>query len=219
MYWKIEKDVLKVKMEEGEKIRVAPGLYLMYKSHDSIEPSTVSRGCFLKRVLESLKRGMSESSSVLADTIEAETESELWISANLPGEIVDAEVTPSRPLLFNPEAFLACTQGVSIDTAVFLKEFFVNKRPVCLRAQGKGIIWLSALGSAKELNLEDGEVAIVSSRHLLLMPENINFSVIPPKESIFIKGEVAIKLIGPGKVFIQTKTLESIVKEIKAVKL
>ena len=197
-----------VKLATGEQFQAEAGA--MVSMSDSIKITTGTRGGILK----GLKRSVLGGESFFINTFEAESAGEVTIAPPLPGDIVGLEVG-EQPLLIQSGSFLAATPEVDIDTKWGGgKTFFSREGLFLLRCTGRGTVFIASYGAIRLVELGAGERYTVDSGHMVAFDESVRYDVGRSggwKTTLFSGEGLVVKLEGPGRFYMQTRSPESFV--------
>ena len=197
-----------VKLATGEQFQAEAGA--MVSMSDSIKITTGTRGGILK----GLKRSVLGGESFFINTFEAESAGEVTIAPPLPGDIVGLEVG-EQPLLIQSGSFLAATPDVDIDTKWGgSKTFFSREGLFLLRCTGRGTVFIASYGAIRLVELGAGERYTVDSGHMVAFDESVRYDVGRSggwKTTLFSGEGLVVKLEGPGRFYMQTRSPESFV--------
>ena len=197
-----------MKLATGEQFQAEAGA--MVSMSDSIKITTGTRGGILK----GLKRSVLGGESFFINTFEAESAGEVTIAPPLPGDIVGLEVG-EQPLLIQSGSFLAATPEVDIDTKWGGgKTFFSREGLFLLRCTGRGTVFIASYGAIRLVELGAGERYTVDSGHMVAFDESVRYDVGRSggwKTTLFSGEGLVVKLEGPGRFYMQTRSPESFV--------
>lgn len=197
-----------VKLATGEQIQAEAGA--MVSMSDSIKMTTGVRG----GILSGLKRSVLGGESFFINTFEAESAGEVTIAPSLPGDIVALEVG-EQPLLIQSGSFLAATPDVDLDTKWGGgKTFFSREGLFLLRCTGRGTVFVSSYGAIRLVDLGAGERYTVDTGHMVAFDESVRYDVGRSggwKTTLFSGEGLVVKLEGPGRFYMQTRSPESFV--------
>ena len=195
-----------VTLASGESFQAEAGA--MVSMSDSIKMTTGARG----GVMQSLKRSVLGGESFFINTFQAELTGEVTIAPALPGDIIALEVG-DQPLLIQSGSFLAATPDVDVDTTWGGgKTFFSREGLFLLRCTGQGTVFVSSYGAIRQLDLGDGERHTVDTGHMVAFDESVQYSVGKSggwKSTLFSGEGLVVKLTGPGRFYMQTRSAES----------
>ena len=144
-------------------------------------------------------------------------------TSSFPGNILAIEITPSKPIIIQKRAFLACTPDVrmevffqkKIGTALFGGEGFIMQK-----LSGSGIAFLEIDGTTMEYNLAPGQQLVIDTGYLAMMDATVQMDVQTVKgfKNVMLGGESLFNTVvtGPGKVILQTMPMSNFVSTISA---
>ena len=94
------------------------------------------------------------------------------------------------------------------------KTFFSREGLFMLRCTGSGDILVSSFGAIRAVDLAPGQTYIVDTGHVVGWDDGVGYEVqkLGNWKSTFLGGEgLVVKVTGPGRVYIQTRSPESFV--------
>jgi uncharacterized protein (TIGR00266 family) len=196
-----------IKVSPGESIQAETGA--MVSMSDTISIQTGTRG----GVFKGLKRAMLGGESLFINTFKAETSSgEVTIAPSLPGDIIALPMT-GQTLFIQSGSFLAATEDVDLDTKWGgSKTFFSREGLFLLKCTGHGTVFVSSYGAIHTIDLDAGQNYTVDTGHMVAFDESVEYSVgkVGGWKSTILSGEgLVVKLTGPGRFYMQTRSPES----------
>jgi len=164
-------------------------------------------------IMKSLGR-MFTGESIFMNTFKSEVDgSKVAFATTVPGEIkaIDLSEIPNG-IMIQKGAFLCAEPNVELSVA-FSKKFsaglFAGEGFILQKAQGKGMLFLEIDGDPIEKELATGEVLKVDTGNVVAFENTVSYEVetIKGLGNIFLGGEglFLTKLVGPGKVIIQSQ--------------
>lgn len=157
----------------------------------------------------------------MATYIAMQDEKEIVFSSTFPGKIVDLTIGNGREIIAQKDAFLCAEQGVDLSvefTRRFSAGLFGGEGFILQRISGHGTVFLEVAGSVVERELASGEVIKVDTGNLVAFERGVNYEIEVVKgfKNIFFGGEglFLTKLTGPGKVWLQTITMQNFASRI-----
>lgn len=137
------------------------------------------------------------------------------------GSIEGFQITPDKSLICQKSSFLVAESSVK-SSVTFTKKFtaglFGGEGFVLQKLTGNGKVFIETVGSIIEKNLGYGEELSVDNGHIVAFEESCSYEVKMVKglRNILYSGEglTLIKLTGPGRVYLQTMTLEDIANSL-----
>ncbi len=198
---------VEVTMNKGEAMYTQKGG--MTWQTEGIKMSTNARG----GVMKSLGR-MFAGESIFMNTYTSEKDgAQIAFATTVPGDIkaINLSEIPNG-MTMQKGAFLCAEPGVELSIA-FSKRFsaglFGGEGFILQKAQGKGMIFLEIDGDPIEKELSAGEVLKVDTGNVVAFENTVSYEVetIKGLGNIFLGGEglFLTKLVGPGKVIIQSQ--------------
>ena len=193
-----------LKLTGGEQVRVEGGA--MVSMTDGISIETQATGGILK----SLARSVLGGESFFQNTFTApKNGGVVTVAPPLPGDLFSLNLQ-NESLMIQSGSYVASEAGVEIDTKWSgAKTFFASEGLIMLHGSGSGELLLSSYGAIDEKNLAVGEKLTVDTGHLVAFTEGIPFEVakVGGLKSTFFSGEgLVVKLTGPGRVLMQTRS-------------
>lgn len=201
---------LRVELEPGEELISEPGAYLMNGGELQVDTSTFG-------ILEGLKRAFLGGESFFLNRYRAVEKSELWLVPNYPGDIKYVRLTPGMDLYVQDQAFLAMHGNIKMDVAWRgVRGLIAQGELFWLKFQGNGGVWISSYGAIVERELGLNERLKIDNSHLVAMSDlKWKIRKLGGLKTFFLGGEgFIVEVEGPGKVYIQTRSLPMLVKAI-----
>lgn len=196
-----------VTLDPGESIQAEAGAMVSMSS--TIQMETSARG----GVLSGLRRSVLGGESFFINTFRAEATGEVTLAPALPGDIAALELMGGSTLLVQSGSFLAATEGVEVDTKWGGgKSFFSSEGLFLLRCTGQGTIWLSSYGAIHPIDLGVGEPYTVDTGHMVAFDDSVQYDVGRSggwKSTLFSGEGLVVKLTGPGRFYMQTRSEDS----------
>lgn len=202
--------VVEVTLNLNEKVYTQSGS-MSYQS-DGVEMTTNARG----GVAKSLGRMFAGETMFMVNYKAQKDGAMVAFSATAPGNIVPVNLTDMpQGFIIQKGAFL-CAED-SVDTKVkFTKRFgaglFGGEGFILQEAKGKGYMFLEVDGDSVEKELAPGEVLKVDSGNVVAFEQSVSYEIETVKGlgNIFLGGEglFLTKLIGPGKVILQSQNFK-----------
>lgn len=142
---------------------------------------------------------------------------EVAVSPAMPGEVVHRKMD-GRPMLFEPGAFLACTEGVTLTTRFGgLRGLLSGEGLFFLECSGEGDLWFNAYGAIIEKELTGGEL-IIDTGHVVGWEKRLEWKVtgFGGLFSTLFSGEgLVMRFSGRGRVLVQTRSTGGLVGWIR----
>ena len=195
--------LLKVELEPGETVTAEPGAMVYMKG--DIEIKTSSGG-----ILKGIMRSMLGGESFWLNTYRARSPAEIWFAPSLPGDI-EALNIDGKGLIIQDTSYLAHHGDISIGTAWRgFRGLLAEGELFWLKAEGRGLVWVTSYGGLEKLELKPGERVIVDNFHFVAMDDGMKWKVrkFGGLKSFLFGGEgLVIEVEGPGRLVLQTRSL------------
>ncbi|NLW43033.1 MAG: TIGR00266 family protein [Tissierellia bacterium] len=149
----------------------------------------------------------------------AQEPAEIAFASSFPGKILAVELGEGRSIIAQRKSFMCGTYGVQMSAHVQKKlgaglaggEGFIMQK-----ITGPGIIFLEIDGYCVEYDLQPGERMVLDTGVLAAMEETVNMEVemVKGMKNVLLGGEGLFDtyVTGPGKVYLQTMTIENLAK-------
>lgn len=142
----------------------------------------------------------------------ATSDGELLITPKDMGNIMKIEMDGGRQYRISNGRFLACTEGINIETKSKTKSkgiFGSGEGLFAARVVGEGTLFLNLYGVLHKISLDLDEEYIVDSDHLVIWDNDMEFTRKMPKKelsnSLFSGEYTSVKFTGPGEIWMQTR--------------
>jgi uncharacterized protein (TIGR00266 family) len=199
-----------IEMDNGESVRTEAGA--MVSMTPSLEVQTSASGA--GGLLKGLKRAALGGESFFMNTYTANSPGSLALAPVLPGDIV-ARALGAETVYLTSGCFIASSASVDVDTKWGgAKTFFSKEGLFLLKVTGPGELYASSYGAIVEVPLDDGQVHIVDSGHVVGFTDGVGYQVrkFAGWKSTLLGGEgLVVELTGPGTAWIQTRSSTALV--------
>jgi uncharacterized protein (TIGR00266 family) len=141
-------------------------------------------------------------------------------STTIPGQILPISVTPAQDYIVHRHGFLAATNGVALSSAFQQSlggALFGGEGFILQRVGGTCDAWIQLQGEVVTYDLAPGQNLFVHPAHIGMFTEGTQFSITTIKglKNKFFGGEFfLVKLTGPGKVWLQSLTLQGLAQDL-----
>ena len=175
---------------------------------EGISMSTNARG----GVMKSLGR-MFTGESIFMNTYTSNVDgAKIAFATTVPGDVIPINLNEHNGFTIQKNSFLCAEPNVDISIA-FTKRFsaglFGGEGFILQKAQGSGMLFLEVDGDPIERVLAPGEVLKVDTGNVVGFENTVSYEIETVKGlgNIFLGGEglFLTKLVGPGKVIVQTQ--------------
>ncbi len=196
--------VAKISLQTGETVTAESGAMIAMSGDMKITTTThkKSKG----GLLEAAKRLLGGESFFLNHFEPAPRGGELWLGANLPGDMMEYNLD-DESLIVQGGSFVAGEPSVEVDVGwQGFKSFLSGESVFWLNLKGKGKVVLNSFGAIYPVEV-DGEY-IVDSGHIVAFNETLDFTITKAGKSwinSFLSGEgLVCKFHGKGTVWCQS---------------
>ena len=211
--------VARLKLKPGQEVYAEAGK-MLYKT-PSVQWETKMQGDSIgQKLWGALKRKMMGESLFMTHFI-ATSPGEVGFAGDYPGRIQAFELPAGRSWLVQRDSFLAAQHTVQLNIA-FVKKLgagvFGGEGFILEKLTGPGVVFIHAGGDQIEFDLAAGELLQVDTGCIVGFEETVNYDIQfvgGIKKAIFGgEGLFLANLTGPGKVIIQSMTLEKLRREL-----
>lgn len=197
-----------IDLEPGESVTAESGA--MQSMSAELDMKAVSNGGFFSALGKKWFGG--ESFFVNCFTNGGSAPMRVTISQDLPGEIVEMDLTEDREICLQKGAYLAHTGDVKLKAAwAGFISWFSGEGLIKLKAKGNGKILFGAYGGILERRVE-GDLK-VDDGHLVAYEPSLKLKVALAGGllSSFLGGEGFVtRVTGSGKVYVQTRSIKGL---------
>ncbi len=142
-------------------------------------------------------------------------------ASSFPGKILPLEIRPGSEIIVQKSGFLACEESVELSIA-YKKKFgasmFGGEGFIMQKLSGNGTAFVEIDGDVCEYNLAPGETMYLDTGYLAMMDGTVTMDIemVKGAKNIFLGGEGLFntKVIGPGRVWIQTMPIATLAQSI-----
>lgn len=204
-----------IKLDQGESVYTQSGG--MAWMEQGITMDTNVKGGLMKGI----GRMFAGESLFMATYTAIRPGAEIVFASTFPGKIVDLDLQRGREIIAQKDAFLCGSQGVELSVE-FTRKFSAGlcggEGFILQRLSGQGKVFLEVAGSVVERELAVGEVIKVDTGNVAAFERSVRYEIETVKgfKNIFFGGEglFLTKLTGPGKVWLQTITMQNFASRI-----
>jgi uncharacterized protein (TIGR00266 family) len=196
--------IASIGLDAGEGVRAEAGAMVAMTSN--METETKVQG----GMLGGLKRMALGGESFFINTYTAQGgPGEVTVGPSLPGDVVHLPLS-GHTVYVQSGSYLACGTGIEVDTKWGgAKTFFSSEGLFLLKCTGTGDLVLSSYGAVKTIDLAQGQTHIMDTGHMVAFSEGTSYEVqkVGGWKSTLLSGEgLVVKLTGPGRVWMQTRS-------------
>jgi uncharacterized protein (TIGR00266 family) len=199
-----------IHLDAGESVRAEAGAMMAMTA--SIEIATSTQGGIMKGLKRSVLGGESFFLNTFTST---ESDSRLVVAPALPGDVIVWPLSGNTVYL-QSGSFLASPATIDIDSKWGgSKTFFSKEGLFMLKCVGTGDLVVSSYGAIQAVDLQPGQSYIVDTGHMVGWEESVTYEVKKAgswKSTVFGGEGLVVRLTGPGRVYIQTRSPSNFVE-------
>ena len=211
--------VARVRMKAGQELFAEAGK-MLYKT-PSIQWETRMQGESLgQKIWGAVKRKLM-GESLFMTYFRAMSDGEVGFAGNYPGRIQSFELAPAQSVLVQRDSFLFAQTTVQLNIALVKRlgaGFLGGEGFILERLTGPGTVFIHGGGDFIEFNLRPGEMLQVDTGCIVAFDEGVQYDIQfvgGIKTAIFGgEGLFLATLTGPGRVIVQSMTLEKLRREL-----
>ncbi len=167
-----------------------------------VRAETASRG----GVLQGLKRKLLAGESFFQNTWTAEGEvGSITLAPGACGDIQHAEV--DGEILLEKSAFLAASEGVSVDSSFNGFKGFFNEGFFVLRCSGQGSLFFNSYGAMECVELDDEEY-LVDNGYAVAWDSTLEYKITRSQKvrSFLFSDQLLLRFSGRGRLWVQSRS-------------
>lgn len=208
--------VVEMKLNKGETVYTQSG-GMAYQS-DGITMNTNTRGGIMKGI----GRMFAGESMFMANYTADRDGAVIAFAATVPGNIVNVDLSKNPDGIILQKGAFLCAENNVETSAVFTKKFsaglFGGEGFILQKATGNGMLFLEVDGDVIQKELAPGEVLKVDTGNVVAFEPKVSYEIETVKGlgNIFLGGEglFLTKLVGPGKVILQSQNFNEFIGKI-----
>jgi uncharacterized protein (TIGR00266 family) len=211
--------VARVRLKPGQEVYAEAGR-MVYKTASVQWETRMSGNTLGEKLLGALKRTVSGESLFLT-YFRTDAGGEVGFAGTYPGRIQVFDLKPGQSVFAQRDAFLFAQPRVQLSIALVKKlgaGFFGGEGFILEKLTGPGCVFLHAGGDFVEFDLKGGEVIQVDTGCLVAFDETVDYDIQLAggiKTAMFGgEGLFLATLTGPGRVVIQSMTLDKMRREL-----
>ena len=214
--------VARIKLKPGQEIYAEAGKKV-YK-FPAVEWETRMTGESIgDKIWGAVKRKLMGESLFLT-YFHASSPSEVGFAGNYPGRLQAFDLQPGQSVLVQRDSFICAQSTATLNIALVKKlgaGFFGGEGFILEKLTGPGVVFIHAGGDFIEFQLNEGEVIQVDTGCIVAFDETVDYDIQAVggiKTALFGgEGLFLATLRGPGRVVIQSMTLEKMRRELSPV--
>src|SRR5690348_6103093 len=211
--------IARVRLKSGQEVYAEAGK-MVYKTANVQWDTRMSGATLGDKLLGALRRTLTGESLFLT-YFRANGEGEVGFAGSYPGRIQVFDLAPGRSILAQRDAFLFAQPSVQFNIALVKRlgaGFFGGEGFILEKFTGPGMVFIHAGGDFVEFDLEAGQVIQVDTGCIVAFDETVDYDIqlVGGIKTALFGGEglFLATLTGPGKVVIQSMTLNKMRREL-----
>ncbi len=211
--------VVRIRLKPDQEIYAEAGK-MVYKTANVTWESRMSGATLGEKVWGALKRKFMGESLFLT-YFRTVAQGEVGFAGNYPGRIQALELAPGESILVQRDAFLCAQATVSLDIALVKRigaGLLGGEGFILEKLTGPGTVFIHAGGDSVEFQLTPGQMLQVDTGCIVGFDPTVDYDIQMAggiKTAIFGgEGLFLATLKGPGRVILQTTTLEKLRREL-----
>ena len=211
--------VARIRLKAGQEVYAEAGK-MVYKTANVDWETKMSGNSIGEKILGALRRTVTGESLFLT-YVRARTDGEVGFAGSYPGRIQPFDLAPGQSILVQRDGFLCAQPTVQLTVALVKKlgaGLFGGEGFILEKLTGPGIVFIHGGGDFVEFSLKPGETLQVDTGCVVAFDESVNYDIQMVggiKTAIFGgEGLFLATLTGPGRVIVQSLTLEKLRREL-----
>src|SRR5438477_4471787 len=211
--------VARIRLKPGQEIYAEAGK-MVYKTANVHWETRLSGGSIGDKILGALRRTVM-GESVFLTYFRSDGPAEVGFAGNYPGKITIFDLEAGRSVLAQRDAFVLAETSVQLNVALVKKlgaGFFGGEGFILEKLTGPGKVFIHGGGDFVEFSLNMGETLQVNTGCIVAFDESVGYDIQMVggiKTAIFGgEGLFLATLTGPGRVIVQSMTLEKLRREL-----
>jgi len=211
--------IIRIRLKPGQEVYAEAGR-MIYKQPQVIWETRMSGESVGEKVWGAIKRKMMGQSLFLT-YFHSATPGEIGFAGTYPGKIQSFDLHPGQSVMVQRDSFLVAQATTELNIA-FVKRlgagFFGGEGFILEKLTGPGSVFIHAGGDFVEFTLAAGEVIQIDSGCIVAFDESVTYDIqlVGGIKTAMFGGEglFLATLTGPGRVIIQSMTLEKMRREM-----
>jgi uncharacterized protein (TIGR00266 family) len=211
--------VVRVRLKPGEELFAEAGK-MVYKTANVDWESRMSGASLSEKIWGALQRKLM-GESLFWTHFQTQVGGEVGFAGSYPGRIQAFDLAAGQSVLAQRDAFVCAQQSVQVSIALVKRigvGLFAGEGFILEKITGPGTAFIHAGGDFVEFNLQAGEVLQVDTGCIVAFDESVSYDIqlAGGIKTAFFGGEgfFLATLTGPGRVIIQSMTLEKLRREL-----
>ncbi len=212
--------IARVHLKPGQEIYAEAGK-MIYKSANVDWQTRMTGQSIGQKILGALKRKLMGETLFFTYFQCAGSPGELGFAGHYPGKIQVFDLAAGQTIMVQRDGFLFAQSSVTLDIAMVRRlgaGLLGGEGFILQKLTGPGVVFVHAGGDHVDFNLQPGEVLQVQTGHLVAFEPSVNYDVqmVGSIRTAIFGGEglFLTTLTGPGRVILQSMTLERLRHEL-----
>lgn len=212
--------IVRLRLKPGQEMYAEAGK-MVYKTPTVNWETRMSGQTIGEKLIGALKRKLSGESLFLTYFRATGTNAEVGFAGDYPGRLIAWDLQPGRAILVQRDSFICAQPSVSLSIALVKKigaGLFGGEGFILQKLSGPGTAFIHGGGDFVEFDLKPGEVLQVDTGCIVAFDDSVEYDIQfvgGIKTAIFGgEGLFLATLRGPGRVVIQSLTLEKLRREL-----
>jgi uncharacterized protein (TIGR00266 family) len=211
--------IIRIRLKPGQELYAEAGR-MIYKQPQVVWETRMSGDTLSEKVWGAIKRKMMGESLFLT-YFHSSTPGEIGFAGTYPGKIQSFNLRAGQSMFVQRDSFLVAEATTQLNIA-FVKRlgvgFFGGEGFILEKLTGPGNVFIHAGGDFVEFTLAPGEIIQIDSGCIVAFEEGVNYDIqlVGGIKTAMFGGEglFLATLTGPGRVVIQSMTLEKMRREL-----
>jgi uncharacterized protein (TIGR00266 family) len=215
--------VVRIRLKPGQEVYAEAGK-MVYKFPAVEWESRMTGETIGDKIWGAVKRKLMGESLFLTH-FRAASQSEVGFAGNYPGRLQAFDLKAGQSILVQRDGFICAESTAQLNIALVKKlgaGFFGGEGFILEKLTGPGVVFIHAGGDFIEFNLNVGEVIQVDTGCIVAFDESVDYDIQAVggiKTALFGgEGLFLATLRGPGRVIVQSMTLEKMRRELSPVR-
>ncbi len=211
--------VARIMLKPGQEIYAEAGK-MVYKTANVHWETRMSGGTIGDKILGALRRTVM-GESVFLTYFRSDGPGEVGFAGHYPGKLTVFDLEPGRSVLAQRDAFVLAESAVQLNVALVKRlgaGFFGGEGFILEKLTGPGKVFIHGGGDFVEFNLNIGEMLQVNTGCIVAFDDSVTYDIQMVggiKTALFGgEGVFLATLTGPGRVVVQSLTLERLRQEL-----
>ena len=212
--------IARVHMEPGQEIYAEAGK-MIYKTASVDWTTRMTGQSFGDKILGAIKRKLMGESLFFTYFRAQMGPGEVGFAGHYPGKIQVFDLAPGQTMMVQRDGFLFAQSSVTLDIALVKRlgaGILGGEGFILQKLTGPGLVFIHAGGDHVDFNLAPGETLQVQTGHLVAFEPSVNYDIqmVGSIRTAIFGGEglFLATLTGPGRVLLQSMTLERLRHEL-----